>query len=57
MNHLFTWAAVGVLALMGLCGYWYLYPQHAPRFLRENAPILEFRSLQSPVSSFRPPQY
>ena len=46
-----------VIALVVGCvaGYWYVNPQHIPRYFRNPAPGLP--TPKSPVSNFRPPQF
>ncbi|MBI3410204.1 MAG: hypothetical protein HY040_17830 [Planctomycetes bacterium] len=57
MGKLFNLGVVLVLALVGLCGYWYLNPHHAPNFVRDTLPGLQLPSPRSPMTNFRPPQF
>jgi hypothetical protein len=58
MNSFFNVAAVVVVGLLVLAGYWYMNPTEVPLFLRgENMPHLEIRKPASPMSHFRAPRF
>jgi hypothetical protein len=57
MGRFLNVGAVITFALVGLCVYWYLYPQEIPSVLRDNLPGLQVSEPRSPVGNFRPPRF
>ena len=56
-NTAFYIGVAAILSLLGLCGYWYLNPHQAPRFVRDVLPSGFELNSTSPMKNFRGPSF